>query len=268
MSFTFTAASAAEVSQIAAYLHHFDETIKFVLAQGRGSKTLTLSTVNVAPYSYTEIQLENREESPRQVMSLEPHRLSWAVSSSFFIKTINCFEQEKPIDIELADDMSSMILFQKQNNGSRTQVSQLGVLHQLGPKLIVNHGVEVLYAIDDISDFRQLARSASTDDSECCSVSLKWADGRDTCDLVVGTEASESSILLGLLKRPSKTPTYGSARSADLLAFSSLSFSRSQKAHVSPLLSVGFGIGGLTLFKLQWTCDLGPRSAILFFCTG
>lgn len=262
---TFQFQHAAELLCTAQYLFHFDDTIKFKLVHESRRTTLQVSTVNVPPFSYTTVDFVEIPERKDKAAALEPITVSWAVNTVFFVNVLSCFDQQAALALEVSDDLSYVLLYQNRPDNARVQVAQVGVLHDLGPKLLVDHDVRELYTIADFRSFSDVVRSVSASDDDRCDIVLRRTTSH-TCELVMKTSTVTSSLTLLLDEAKSAAKHLeGSARCEDLQEFARLSV-RMTKASSHATLMMGFGSDGIALFRFEWVGESGPRTANLFFC--
>lgn len=267
MAFEFQ--RAAELLHTSLYLFQFDDTIKFKLVHDRHRTTLQVSTVNVPPFSYTAIDFINDVHRQGKVAALEPATLLWAVNTVSFTNVMKCFDAQSPLTMEVADDVACVLLYQKKCEDASVQVAQVAVLHDLGPRLLVDHDVRELYTVADIRNFSDVVRSVCTSDDDRCDIVLRRTSSRE-CELTMKTSSVTSSLrlLLDEEKSAAKHLT-GSARCADLQAFTQLCqrmVAAAAATSSSACLMVGFGSDGIALFRFQWGTESGTRDATLFFC--
>lgn len=256
---------AAELLFISQYLFQFDDTIKFKLVQESRRATLQLSTVNVPPFSYTMIDFVDEPEQQAKAPTLESLTVSWAVNTAFFANVLSCFEPQARLAMEIAADVSHVLLYQKKADGASVQVAQVGVLHDLGPKLLVDHDVQELYTIADVRGFSDIVRSVCTSCDERCDVFLHRTSSHE-CEL--GMKTSNVTSSLRLLLDEQKSPVKhleGSARCTDLQEFARLCVRMSNAAPSSSLM-MGFDLEGIALFRFRWSAEDGSRTADIFFC--
>jgi hypothetical protein len=263
MSFRFQ--HAAELLCASQYLAQFDDTVKFKLVHESCRTTLQMSTVNVPPFSYTTIDLIDEPARQEKVFAIEPATTSWAVNTMFFVNVLNCFDPQSPLIMEIAADLSYVFLYQKKADNASVQVAQVGALHDLGPKLLVDHDVRELYTIADIRSFSDVIRSICASDDDRCDIFLRRTSSRE-CELTMTTTNVTSSLRLLLDEQKTAAKHLeGSARCDDLQEFARLCL-RTTKLASSASLMMGFGSDGIALFRLDWTTESGPRTANLFFC--
>ncbi|AYU82153.1 hypothetical protein conserved [Leishmania donovani] len=264
MAFQFP--RGAEFLFVTQYLLQFDDTVKFKLRREGRRTVLQVSTVNIPPFSYTTVDFADESERPQKIAAVEPHATSWAVNAAFFTSVLSCFSGLFPITLEVADDLSCVLLYQKKEDDTGVQVAQVGALHDLGPKLLVDHDVGVLYTIADVRNFGDIVRSVCAGDDERCDVFLRRVSSTE-CELGMQTSTVTSSLQLlldecnGVSKR-----LEGSARCTDLQEYARLCTRMTKLADKTSLM-VGFGSDGIALFRFEWVTERGSRTADLFFCT-
>ncbi|KAK7202013.1 hypothetical protein NESM_000269600 [Novymonas esmeraldas] len=264
MAFHFS--RAAELLSSTQYLLEFDSTVKFKLVRNSRCATLQVSTVGIPPFSYTTVDFEDEPERLHKVAATESQTVSWAVSAGFFASVLGCFSGSSPISLEVDDNLTCVLLYQQREDDAGVQVAQIGALHDLGPKLLVDHDVGKLYTIADLRNFRQAVRSVCAGDDERCDVFLQRVSATG-CELVMQASTVTSSLQLSLDERCDVSKHLeGSARCADLLEFARLC-SRMAKLADSTSLMLGVGPSGITLFRFEWHTDHGKRTANLYFCT-
>lgn len=264
MAFEFQ--RAAELLHTSCYLFQFDDTIKFKMVHESRRTTLQVSTVHVPPFSYTTIDFVNENiDQLRKVAAIEPVTVSWAVNTASFTNVLRCFDPLAPLSMEVADDVACVLLYQKKADGAGVQVAQVGALHDLGPRLLVDHDVRELYTVADERNFADVVRSVCTSDDDRCDIVLRRTSSRE-CELVMRTSSVTSSLRLLLDEEKSAAKHLaGSARCEDLQAFTHLCL-RTTMVSNSGSLMVGFGSDGIALFRTEWRTESGPRVASLFFC--
>ncbi|CAG9580746.1 conserved hypothetical protein [Leishmania major strain Friedlin] len=264
MAFQFPC--GAEFLFVTQYLLQFDDTVKFKLRREGRRTVLQVSTVNIPPFSYTTVDFADESERPQKIAAVEPYATSWAVNAIFFTSVLSCFSGLSPITLEVADDLSCVLLYQKKEDDTGVQVAQVGALHDLGPKLLVDHDVGVLYTIADVRNFGEIVRSVCAGDDERCDVFLRRVSST-VCELGMKTSTVTSSLQLlldecdGVSKR-----LEGSARCTDLQEYARLC-TRMTKLAAKTSLMLGFGSDGIALFRFEWLTERGSRTADLFFCT-
>lgn len=289
--FTFSAAS--EVQRAVKYLCTFDDTVKFTLTSGGSEQRLYLTTANIHPFCYTDFAFQTiLEAPPAKRHAAEEAKVCWAINSDLLVRLLGCFTPVLALTIEIGEDSSVLLLLQQSPDAAVTRVMQVGVLHDLGPSLAVDHGIEELYRIADIDGFRQVARSAAVSDDPTCLISLTWPDEADSaCFLKIESAAAQFLVKLGTLKhhhRPSSSSSSsagatleGRVQCADLETFGLLceraratsdgsgTNNNGSGSSTAPLqrLSIGFGDSGLSLLRLEWFSPAGESTANLFFCT-
>lgn len=263
---TFQFLQAAELLHTTQYLLQFDDTVRFRLVREGRRTVLQVSTVNVPPFSYTTVDFVNESEQPCKLVAFEPLSVSWAVNAAFLASVVGCFEGPSSVTLEVTDDLACVLLYQKRGNDQRVQVAQIGALHDLGPKLLVDHDVQALYTIADVRNFSELVHSACAGDDDRCDVSLRRVSAT-TCELVLRTSTICSSLQLSLSESGGVAKHMeGTACCADLHEYARLC-TRMTKAAPKTALMVGFGTGGIALFRFEWFAECGTRTADLFFCT-
>ncbi|KPI89521.1 hypothetical protein ABL78_1397 [Leptomonas seymouri] len=262
MAFRFQ--QAAELLFTSQYLCQFDTTIKFTLIQDSRSSTLQASTVNVPPFSYTTVDFVDEPDRKDKMPATEPLKVSWAVNTAFFTNTLSCFDPQVPLAMEISDDLAYVLLYQRKADNASVQVAQIGVLHDLGPKLLIDHDVRELYIITDIRSFSDLIRSTCASGDDSCSIFLRRTSSRE-CEL--GVKASSVTSTLKILldeERSTAKHLEGSARCDDLHEFSRLCVRMTKKSQDASLM-VGFGSGGIALFRFAWATEDSRRTVNLFF---
>ncbi|KAG5495138.1 hypothetical protein JKF63_02191 [Porcisia hertigi] len=264
MAFQFS--RGAELLFVTQYLLQFDDTLKFKLVHESPRAVLQISTVNIPPFSYTSVDLVDESERSTKTSATEPQATSWALNASFFTSVLSCFCGYSPITLEVADDLTCVLLYQKRDDNSGLQVAQVGALHDLGPRLLVDHNVRVLYAIADVRNFNEVVRSVCSGEDDQCDVFLKRISSTE-CELVMKTSTVTSSlqVLLDGYNGLSKH-LEGSARCNDLYEFARLC-TRMTKLADRVSLMLGFGSDGIALFRFEWFTERGSRTANLFFCS-
>lgn len=263
---TFVFSRASELLFTAQYLFQFDDTIKFKLARESRRTTLEVSTVNVPPYSYTTIKFSNETDGQHKVPAFESVTTSWALNTVFFINVLSSFDPQRPLLLEIAEDAAYALVYQKKADDAGVQVAQVGTLHDLGPRLLVDHDVRELYTVADIRSFNDVVRSVCASDDDRCGITLRRTSSRE-CELGMKTSTVTSSLRLLMDEEKSAAKHLeGSARCADLQEFARLCL-RMAKTSQDISLMMGFGSEGIALFRCVWSTDSGPRTANLFFCT-
>ncbi|KPA81162.1 hypothetical protein ABB37_04503 [Leptomonas pyrrhocoris] len=262
---TFQFQRAAELLFTSQYLLQFDDTIKFKLVRESRRGTLQISPVNVPPFSYTTIDFVDVPDRKDKVPATEPLTVSWAVNTAFLTNVLSCFDPQTPLAMETASDLAYVLLYQKKADNASVQVVQVGVLHDLGPQLLVDHDVRELYTIADIRGFNDVIRAVCASDDDRCDVFLQRTSSRE-CEIGMKTSGVTSSLKVLLDEGQSATKHLeGSARCDDLQEFARLSV-RMAKGSQSASLMMGFGSDGIALFRLEWITEYGLRTADLFFC--
>ncbi|CCW66251.1 unnamed protein product [Phytomonas sp. Hart1] len=260
----FTFETALEILKPVMYLAEFDDTLKLTFwSENSGNSSLLVSTVQVHPYSYTDICFDNSVESMgKEVSTDEKQKL--AINSSLFVKSLRCFDEKYPLTFELVEDSSRLLVYQHREDDGCVQVIQICALYELGPQLTVDHSIETMFGIRDVHGFKQMVRTTSAYDEETCALSLDW-DEEDTCQLVLRMEMLRVSIRLGELSRRdlSNHALQGMVNCKDLRAFAALCMVDSK---VAPKLMIGFSNDDLSLLKFRWTSERGERTVHLFFC--
>ncbi|KAG5469446.1 hypothetical protein LSCM1_02667 [Leishmania martiniquensis] len=263
MAFQFP--RGAELLFVTQYLLQFDDTVKFKLSHEGRRTMLQVSTVNIPPFSYTAVDFADESEGPQRVAAGNPQATSWAVNAAFFTSVLSCFSGLSPITLEIADDLACAFLYQKKEDNSGVQVAQVGALHDLGPKLLVDHDVGVLYTISDIRNFGVVVRSICADDDDQCDVFLQRVSPTE-CELVMKTSTVTSSLQLSLNEHDNVSKHLeGSARCSDLQEYALLC-TRMMKLADKASLMLGFGSDGIALLRFEWFTERGSRTANLFFC--
>lgn len=270
----FHFSGANEIASGVKYLASFDRAIKFVLSQSLTSCTLRVCTVDVPPSSFSELLYTNISSlvAVQTDLPLINGAITWSVDANFLHSVLSCFEGHAPLTIEVQLQNSRILLFQQDDGCARTQVAHVGILHNVGPDLQVEHNVEQAYVIQDLNGFRQLCSSMAYDGAESCRVELQWGgdDGsvedHNVCTLVCVTETTCFKLRLGKTK-PKPSCLIESVRCADLCSFASLCSVISGQTEKQ--LSLGFSEDGLALFQYRWstanTCF--RRTATLFLCS-
>ncbi|KAG5469088.1 hypothetical protein LSCM4_02484 [Leishmania orientalis] len=262
---TFRFPREAELLFVTQYLLQFDDTVKFKLSREGRRTMLQVSTVNIPPFSYTTVDFADESESPQKVAAGEPQATSWAVNAAFLTSVLSCFSGLSPITLEIADDLTCALLYQEKGDRSGVQVAQVGALHDLGPKLLVDHDVGVLYTISDIRSFGVVVRSVCAGDDERCDVFLQRVSPTE-CELVMKTSTVTSSLQVLLDEHNGMSKHLeGSARCSDLQEYAHLC-TRMTKLADKATLMLGFGSDSIALFRFEWFTEQGSRTANLFFC--
>ncbi|CAJ1035239.1 hypothetical protein Q4I32_000327 [Leishmania shawi] len=263
MAFQFP--RGAELLFVTQYLQQFDDTVKFKLRREGQRTMLEVSTVNIPPFSYTTVAFADESERPQKIAAAEPQTTSWAVNAAFFTNVLTCFNGLSPIVLEVEDDLTCVLLYQKKEDNTGVHVAQVGALHDLGPRLLVDHDVRVLYTIADIQNFSGIVRSVCAWGDERCDVFLRRVSSTK-CQLVMRTSTVTSSLQLSLGEDNGVFKHLeGSARCTDLQEYSRLCTRMAKLADKTSLM-LGFGSDGISLFRFEWFTERGSRTANLFFC--
>ncbi|CCW63162.1 unnamed protein product [Phytomonas sp. EM1] len=261
---TFTFETALEIQKPVTYLAEFDDTLKFTFwSENNSCSNLLVSTVQVHPYSYTDICFENKETSEKQITSDDKQKL--AINSALLAKSLRCFDERTPLTFELEEDSGRLLVYQHREEDGCVQVIQICALYELGPQLIVDHSIDTMFCIRDIQGFKQMVRATSAYDDETCALSLVW-DENDACLLLLSMEMLKVSVHLGGLSiGNSVDPALrGTVNCKDLRAFAALCMTDSK---VEPKLTIGFSDDDLSLLKFRWKSERGERIVNLFFCS-
>lgn len=256
--FSFVAAS--ELAKCIQFVRQFSSMLKFTQSSEGSRSKLTISCVDVPPFSYAEVILEAFAETPGKRPAPEGSVVVWAVNGCFLKSVLDGFDPCLTLRMEFVEDSNLLVLVQREGEGTRVRVSQIGVLHDLGPQLSVEHDISVLYGIEDIEGFRWVARAAAAVGEECCNLELR-SNGDGLCCLEVRTETLRVSLELGTLHRCSTSMSVGRVGCQDLCALAVLC--GSVRKHC-PQLCVGFGDDGVTLLKVTWSSDVLMQTATLF----
>lgn len=265
MSFDFSCAS--EFLFTAQYLAEFDDSLRFKLSNDGRCITLAMSTVDVPPFSFSTIEFNQVCETAPKMAALEPVSTTWTVNSGFLISVLRCFVAHDRIVLEVAEDLSCMHLYQRQEDGHRIHVAQVSVLHYLGANLSIHHDVGELYTIPDLRNLFHIVQSINSSEDHRCDILLQW-DMHDKAKLIMQTTTVTSSLQLILERGKCSSQHFkGAVYCEDLGKFSFLC-SHAAKKFPSVSVMVGFGSCGVVMFRLVWETEKGSQTATLFFCSG
>lgn len=282
--FVFDSASA--VLTATRYLNSFDDTVRFTLTSKASEQTLYMTTANIHPFCYTDFSFRTSEAALPEKRQARDEKVGWAINSDLLVRVLGCFDAQLELTFSIEEDASFLLLLQQTPDAAITRVMQIGVIHDLGPSLSVDHGIEELYCIDDVEGFRQVARSAAISEDPSCRVYLSWGNdsrgdnnNEDKCHLRIVSTSTQFTVLLGTLTRFSPTRPEGRIQCADMERFALLceralrgtgntGISDHRVRKDRQQLSIGFGGSGLSLLRLRWFSPSGERTASLFFCAG
>lgn len=259
VSFTFL--STKTLCSCLKYLCAQGNTIKFLCSKRVGLSEARLSSTCVSDCSFSEIIIDVLVEesmlSEMEVSSIADaeNSFSWVVDGPLFLRILRLFEGCDSLTVELGSDLTSVFLYSKMCE----RWARMGVLHDLGPHINIEHAVSTLHRISDIYAFCHIVRFVASTQDAVCTVTLRFDNLQAYIELKT-LHAMASALVDGELLQ---SRIGGCVKTVELFEFAELAL----QVKTGATLYVGFGAGDLAMLKLAWKPTLLERStAILYFC--